>query len=334
MITRVKGAAFSTQDNIGYISLGDTPGAKGDGVVDNTSALTTALASGLPVYIPPGTWLISPIVVPVNSTIFGAGTKSILRLKSAVVGSMLTLGSGTSVHLLTIDGNKAGQASALNHGIAVVNAVDVKLGQLSIINTIGDGVNISGGSTVGTKIIDCNFTGFMKTGITVENGVLAYISGCHTDISDVLAIPGDGIALAPTIGGALIYGTIIQGCTSRNLAGRGIAVIGFGSKNVLDTTISGFATTVAGSHGIHLLNTQRVLIAGTSIRSCTGDGFRIEGDVVYCRISECVAYSNTGTSFREVVAGATPNNNGFIYNVSNNNGSDTVVKVGAQSFIV
>jgi hypothetical protein len=334
MIQRARGSVLNVQDSLGYLSLGDIAGAAGDGVTDNTAFLNTALASGLPVYIPPGTWLVTPITVPANTTIFGAGRASILKLKTGSIGSVLTIGSNTSIQLIGIDGNKTGQSSSLNHGIAIVNAVLAKVGLLTISNTIGDGINVSGATTTDIKIIDCNITGFVKTGITVESGNLVYISGCHISISDVAAIPGDGIAIAPTLGPSLLYGIVITGCTSRNLTGRAVAIVGFGSRNVHDITINGLATSSNNSHGVHIINANRVMVANASVRSCTGDGYRIEGDVQYSRISECTSYANTGTSFREIVAGLTPNNNGFIYNVANNNGSDIIVKVGAASFIV
>jgi hypothetical protein len=332
MVTRIKGAAFSASDNLGYISLADVGYV--DGVTDNTAVINTALATGTPLYIPAGTFICSPIVAPAGAVIFGAGPSSILKAKAASVTPLLTLGSNSRVRDLAIDGNKGTMVGSGIHGIAVINALNTILDSLFISNTLGDGINISGAATNGVKVITCDITGFVRNGITVQDGADITIAHTKTYSSDAVASPGDGISLAPTSAGASINVALITGCTSRNNVGRGISILGNAGKNVTNITVHGMKAISNTSHGFHVFTAQQVTAHGIICKSNGADGIRLEGDVVYCRVSESIADSNTSFGIREVTTGATPNNNGLIYNVSLGNSTNTITKVGAASFIV
>ena len=76
------------------------------------------------------------------------------------------------------------------------------------------------------------------------------------------------------------------------------------------------------------------MVTNCIAKSNTIDGFRLEGDVQNSRLTTCLANGHTQSGFREVTSGSTPNFNGFVYEVSTNNGTNTVTKVGANSLIV
>ena len=337
MITRVKLSSLSTQDFLGYVTFTDISGVAGDGVTDCSAGWVTAMALNVPLFIPPGTFLLTPSTMPANAVVFGTGKSSILKLKSSASGSsgpLLSVSSGVVLKELALDGNKVGQINNTCHGVLAAGNIASCFQDLTIYNTYGDGINISGASTSGIKIINCDIYGFAKTGITVENGVNVLINNTNTYSSDPGANPGDGLAIAPIIGGAVINGVSITDCLSRNNVGRGVAVVGFGSKNVSNVTINGVQTANNNSHGIHLLTTQQVFVAGCVARNNAQDGIRLEGDVQNSRVSESCADTNTVFGIREIVAGSTPNLNGLVYNVAAGNGNNTITKVGASSFVI
>ncbi len=333
MITRVKGSVFSFKDNANYVALTDVGGI-GDGVFDNTTAMNLALTYGIPVLIPPGTFLIRGITVPASASIFGIGSSSILKLKTASNSVALTCTGGIDFSSFTLDCNKAGQLGSNLHGILLTNGITANMDELSVTNPLGDGINITGVNTLGIRISRSRITGFVKNGITVEQGTDIAITNTKCSNSDVIASPGDGISLAAVSAGVLVSDITISGCRSRNNVGRGLSILGNGSKNVTDVNVNGGSFSSNNSHGIHAFTAQAVTVNGCTVKGNGGDGGRLEGDVQYSRVSECVFNTNTGTCLREVTTGATPNLNGLIYNVALGNGSNVVVKVGAGSFIV
>lgn len=334
MTTKPKGSSWNSVDNLGYVTITDA-GCIGDGVTDNTAAMNAVLALGKPVFIPVGVFLCGPITVPANTLMFGGGSTAVIKLKGSSVSSMLTIGSGTVLDNFAVDGNKASMSNPNLHGVVIANAANVQLKNLTITNTSGDGINITGAAPTGIKIKGCEISGFTKNGITLDNGTNVLIESCITAVSDIVAAPGDGISLAV---GAVGYSTnlvTISDCISRNNSGRGIAVVGAGSKNVSNVTIKGSLVSANTGHGIHLLTAQQVLVNGCIAKSNNGDGIRLEGDVINSRISECIADSNAGFGIREIIAGATPNNNGLIYSVAvGNTTSNVITKIGAGSFVI
>lgn len=326
MTTKVKGSSWIAQDNEGFVCITDN-GCTGDGATDNTAAFATILALALPVYIPPGTSIIGPTTVPANAVIFGHGT---LKLKAASTGHMLTVASGTLIKDIVLDGNKSNMAGSY-HAISCVNAVATKFINLKIQNTYGDGISISGTATEGVTVARCDVTGFTRNGFTWAEGNDVSFINCNAYSSDVVASPGDGFAIVST-GNSASNGKLI-GCTSKSNIGRGFAFVGSGSKNVTGILVSGCHAKSNTGNGFHALTAQRIFI-DTCIGTNNGiDGFRIEGDTQNCRLSNSGAFSNTSFGIREVTTGSTPNLNGIIYSMASGNGTDTITKVGAGSFI-
>lgn len=336
MTTRAKGSTWNSQDNFGYVSVKDK-GALGDGSTDDTSAFNTALALGVPVFIPAGTYIVTPLTIPANTTIFGAGALSIVKMKAGVNGSgaTLTIGSGTILRDFAVDGNKANNTGTTGHGIAVVNAVTSTIANVSCTNNAGDGINVSGSSTVGLNLTNCSANGFMRNGFTITDGTYARLTNCVAYSSDLTASPGDGFALAPTVGATNLFGATFTNCLSRSNIGRGFAFLGFGSKNVYDISVSNCIAASNTSHGFHALTAMQLLMTGNIAKANSGDGFRLEGDTQFCRVTSSIADGNSLFGMREIVAGSTPNNNKFIYDQAMNNvTSNTITVVGGASAVV
>lgn len=331
MITRVKQSSWDAVDNLGYVSILDT-GAVGDGVTDCTTALTTALATGKPVYIPPGIFVTGSVSVPTNGTLFGHGAASVLKMKITNDAPLLSVGSGATLESFAIDGNKTNQVASDCHGILVTSAISTSLAKLTITNTKGDGINVTGTGTNFVQIQECKVTGFTRAGILVEAGKTVSIDTCYCAYSDAVASPGDGFSISSN--GSTLNTVSLTGCLATNNNGRGFVLAGNTSKNVTDCSMSDCHAVSNVSHGFHMLTTERDQITTCTAKSNGGDGFRLEGDVQHSRLAINNAHNNGSFGIREVVAGSTPNYNGFIYSITRNNGNDTVTKVGANSTVV
>lgn len=333
MITRVKPSTWHMADNLSQANILDY-GAVADGVTDNLAAINAALATGLPVYIPAGNFATSPVTVPANSVINGFPGLSII---TAVIGSalpLLTVGSNTYIGFITLNGNSNNQITAFLHGILLTNAVNTVIEGIVIENTVGDGINITGAATNNINIVNPQIVNFGKSGITVEAGTNVTITIPDISNSASHAVPGDGVSIAPTTAGSLVQGCSVLGGSVVNCAGRGVAFIGNGGNNVINSIVNDCLITNNISHGIHVLTAQQILGQGNIIRSNGADGIRVENSAQYCRFSTNITDTNNGFAIREVAGVSTPNFNGFIYNVAINNTTNTITKLGANSFIL
>jgi len=333
MATKVKGSSWNSVDTLGYACILDYA-APTDGVSDCSTALALALATGAPVYIPPGTYVIGAFIPASGSIIFGAGRTSILKALAGINTALIQLNTLTNVILrnFAINGNKANQAGVGCHGVYVLGGSNHQLDNLYIYNTLGDGINIAGTCT-DVFIRRPEITGFVKNGITIEKGSRYTLIEPNVYSSDGAANPGDGIQILPTAAPDSIASVVIQGGRSRSCVGRGLAIVGFGSKNVTNVTVHNFVAESCTSHGIHLLTTEKVLINGGMARSNGGDGYRLEGDTQNSRVLHAITEGNTGFGCREIVSGSTPNLNDLVGMVSTGNGTNTITKVGAGSLI-
>lgn len=332
MITRVKNSSILSVDVLGFVNLLDVAGASADGVTDNYTAITAALATGLPVYIPPGTFVSSPFTMPANATMYGAGNTSILKLKTVANAAFITMGTNSTLSDLCIDGNKGNQVSSGCHGLVINNAVISTVTNVRVKSTKGDGVRISGSSTNEVILENVSVTGHTENGISVVAGINVTLSSCYAGSSDGSASPGNGFNIISD--GSSVSAITLQQCTAVSNIGQGYAIKGFGSKNTVDVTLVGCLANSNTANGFHLQTTERVVVTNCIAKSNTIDGFRLEGDVQNSRLTTCIANGNTQYGFREVTSGSTPNFNGFVYEVSTNNGTNTVTKVGANSLIV
>jgi hypothetical protein len=101
----VAGTWVVTQDStIGSMRLANVRayGALGDGSANDTPAFTAAIASGLPVFVPAGTYQVDNLTLAANQVIFGTGYSSLLRKRAN--GALLTIGRNCEVRNLYIDG--------------------------------------------------------------------------------------------------------------------------------------------------------------------------------------------------------------------------------------
>lgn len=166
------------QDAGGQIYNVKAYGAKGDGTTNDTVtvqlALTTAgNAGGGTVYLPPGTYLISPdtgLNVPSNVIFQGAGFSSIIKVPNSasvsgnVVKSQTT--SGVTIMNMLIDGNKANQSAGTNYGLYFGGANNSTVFNVWAQNFTGNGIHIYNG--IGVKVLASFATANTFHGLEIE----------------------------------------------------------------------------------------------------------------------------------------------------------------------
>lgn len=328
MVTPVKRSSISISDILKYVSLSDI--SRGDGLTDCTSVLLAAITAGYAVFIPPGIFLIRSITIPDNSIIFGVGNKSQLKVNDLTNSVALTVGSGVKLANFLIDGNKNNQVGGSFHGIQFVNSSYSTAENVKVQNTRGDGFNITGTSD-NVDLLKCHSTGFTGNGILISQGSNIDILQCKTYSSDASS-NGDGVVLASS--GSAITGVTIADLRSTSNVGRGLALVGNGSKNVTNVCISNVKCLANTGHNIHLINTDTVSMSCSLAAYGGADGVRLEGDVQNVRSIGLISKNNSSYGMREVVSGATPNFNKFIYSLVSGNGNNTVTVVGGSSAVV
>lgn len=326
MVLKVQRSTWNAVDNLGFENLSDYAVSGSD----VTATLVTLLATGAPIYIPPGSWEVTTLTFPSGSVVFGLGSKSVIRIKNAANSVNLSVGSNSTLSNFVVDGNKVNQVGASLHTIQISGSSRIKLDRIHVINSKGDSFNVTGAAN---EIIftGCSCTGFLGNGIRVEQGSDITLLNHNSYASDAVST-GDGIAISSN--GNAISKVILSDCISKSNVGRGFSFLGNGSKNVSEVSATNCRAESNVSNGIHLINTTGVVILGGLSIANGIDGVRLEGDVVFSRITNVQAKSNTSFGMREVIAGPTPNNNTFAYDISQLNGNNTITVVGGASVVV
>ncbi len=326
MITRVKGSVFNTFENMGFVSVKDM----GPENTDISVPLAAALAAGYPIYVPVGTWLVGSISVPANGIIMGNGVKSVLKAKDLLNATVLSIGINCLLQDFLVDGNKNNQVGSGFHTIDLTNSTDTELIGVTSKDAKGNGFYIAGTANE-VELFQCAATGFIDSGFKVAAGTNISLIAPKAYSSDAVAT-GDGIAIASA--GLAVSQVTISDPVCKSNAGRGISLLGNGSKNVTDVSITNPRCVNNVSHGLHAINADRCSVTGGLLSTNGGDGLRIEGDVQNSRFTAVNSRANVSFGIREVTAGSTPNLNGYIYSICTGNGNNTITKLGAGSYIV
>jgi hypothetical protein len=104
-----------------FVDVRDSPfNAKGDGVTDDAPAFQRACdfvsATGGRLYVPSGQYMFgTPVVVTANTQIFGEGTASIIKAKSAIASIFSVQGQSVSISNVLIDGNSYMASAGINN---------------------------------------------------------------------------------------------------------------------------------------------------------------------------------------------------------------------------
>lgn len=190
-------------------------GAVGDGTTNNTAAFQAAVNTGLPVFVPHGTFLISTTVTMENNqTMFGMDWQSIIKITANT--RAIAVDSGCVVSGLKFIGNGKAGSGAFNTGIIISGAVGGSIDNCMFQDFAGDPVANGGGGVFGSSIHSANSDGWRITNNYFYNNDAGLNLSTRGEYVSVTAnsFGANTCALLGAAGNLSIVGNIIQNNTT------------------------------------------------------------------------------------------------------------------------
>lgn len=305
-------------------------GAVGDGVTDDTSAISSAIASlshGGSLYFPAGTYCVSSVITVnvSNILLFGVPEGSIIQAIKGANNQLqvmnINVQSGVSIDGITFDANQSnrtGQSQTWN-GFNLDNCTDCLITRCTFINTLGFSGSATALAVGGTRIRvsnctvrNCGIAGTQASDAFYNSGTQILVENCTAyDITDtgfvleqcnysgIMGCTVDGCGAGAAIDAyqsADAVGNFINGLSIFNWNGTTqgallIGTLGSGSGNLLNTTVSN--VTMQNSSSI---NAGIYLIQGGST-----------GYLQKLSISNCVVNMGTAGDQALVISGKASN---------------------------
>ncbi|MER5322320.1 right-handed parallel beta-helix repeat-containing protein [Streptosporangium roseum] len=217
-------------------------GAVGDGITDDTEAITAALASGRTVMFPAGkTFKVSQLLLTdlEDVTLYGYGATIV---GSDVTSAVVRAVGGTGINLfgLTVKHQAATVRNGSGYGIFLDGAADVTIRDCEVSDTASAGLYLDG--VTGGAVEACCVTGTLSDGIHITGGSSGLrVAGCrtHTTGDDGIAVVSYQSDSGPCHDIKITGGNIVY----RSRA-RGISCVGGEDVSITDNLIR--ETTAAG----------------------------------------------------------------------------------------
>ncbi|MHB1669091.1 glycosyl hydrolase family 28-related protein [Thiomonas sp.] len=261
-------------------------GAVGDGVTDDTEALISAFSNGGVIYLPPGTYLVaSPLIVPNNTMIYGAGRGlSTIQAADSFVGSSVVMSVGDVSNLtirdMSIDANNQ-STEGIKCPYISAGTTDVTIRSCSVYNTGGSNNNGIDVVEVSARvnILECYLAGCSGPGVQISEPTDCQVSGC-TFSGNMLSASG----------GLGVYGDISISYTWLRMA---VTDCIFYNSGIHNSGASFILAALSGGPGL----AQSLVITGCMGDTCGGHGILVmadaaAGDVIFdTTISGCVVHN-------------------------------------------
>lgn len=311
-------------------------GAVGDGVVDDTAAITAALADGGITYFPAGIYVHTGLTLASGAHLRGVGSsgyvkdyapanqsnvpqsmRSTLKLKNGANAHCITIPAGTAhgvMEQLDIDGNKGNQTAGGGCGIYLPNATNAEEAQWKFnkvyvhdarLHGLYIGTNRQGCSTAQSVYFSCGVSD-----ASAGSGII--IAGTDTTIDTCLVgvAWGDSIKILSSVN-RIVNTEVFSNVTSGTTTGAGIAIAdGFScTRNI----IMGCTIDRCAGHGIYV---------GTSATNNTfaANIFHSNSQKANGSSNHLVVKDNgniiTGNQFCKNDAGASTNKPNYAVNIS------------------
>jgi hypothetical protein len=220
-----------------FVSVKDF-GAIGDGMVDDTTSFTNAMALGKAVYVPKGTYLLNFLPIISGVVLYGDGVSSILKPLTADTYACISLNGGaanTQIENVSISNVKfqgdvvASAFSEFRHLVRVNGGRNVTFNECTFSGFRGDGLYIGSGDIGGDErhnynitVENCIFDGENndnRNGVSVIDGDGVYINNCvfkncsRTDMPGAVDIEPDNATFH------IIKNITVSNCNFYNITG-------------------------------------------------------------------------------------------------------------------
>jgi parallel beta-helix repeat protein len=281
--------------------------AVGDGVTDDTTALTNAIASGAStIYVPDGTYINSGVTMGNANQTLWLAPGATLKAKAATTTTVVTIAAnGVTIKGGTIDGNAANVTSSAGIEIFGGGVNDACVKGVTVQNTTGYGIH--GNHTqrariVGNKVFNTGNIGIFLEATTTSQVISDnIITGNHVDRTAQGANLSEGgikvhangtsalamrtrianntvlMPVSPVSGAAICIEvayandmTVIDGNTTSG------GVMGISLDTATAGTVTGNTCYNASTYGIELAGTIRCTVAGNGIEGNGLTGIGIE----------------------------------------------------------
>lgn len=260
-------------------------GAVGDATKDDTAAVQAALdaadADGLPVYVPPGTYLVDPLELPGGIDLFGAGPHAELRRRGTGSAPLLTINAPhVTVRNLTLSGGRSGTNQG-GPGIEIaVDTPHVHVHDCLIRLCTGWAIASDAPLTmVAASTVEESDHGFHLTGdlCTVTDCDISPASGTGIELVGATSTAVTGNRITPSAGGS---GIVVSGGTNLSLTNNLIDGQGGGTTGITLTDqtqrVAVHANHVADVTGVGILvsSASACTLTANTMQRCGADGFR------------------------------------------------------------
>ena len=255
-------------------------GAFADGIVDDTNYIQAAINTGLPVYLPKGTYKVSLVILPDNGVMFGDGIDKTVIIRASdntdgkgIIYSQSASGTDFIDNIRLSDFTIYGSVDTLafsekQHLVSLNGVKDALIERVKLKGFRGDGIYVGAGY-VGTEglhninvtIKECVFDGLNsdnRNGVSVIDGDnVKIINNTFRNVSRS-TMPG-AIDFEPNTAGNILKNLIVKNNTIESYGGgAGIqvynttATTAISNINIADNTIYG--ATKASASGIYVEN--------------------------------------------------------------------------------
>lgn len=211
--TKIVNNYVETLNNKPFINVKQY-GAKGDGVSDDTMSIQSALDIGLPVFFPPGTYIVDEDLTYNGGYLLGCGESSIIKRKGNSLTNyavLLIMGSSVIDNLHIIGDRKEHTGTSGEWGMCIeIRASNVEVRNCILKDGWGDGIYVGEGQRDNVKIINSLIDNQRRNGISIVACTNFVVDSCTIKNTNGTR-PMKGIDIEPNNGNEIVSGTI-QNC--------------------------------------------------------------------------------------------------------------------------